>query len=193
MELCGPDNFPLWNLGRKRDRAVSSRPSRSPMIRGGCKRSPHRLRITGNRFEIGACRLIRLGAPLLPVPKSAERDVITPGEFLLRQPERAAQRFYARHASCCPQLFGRHGPRIGIGIRRRLNLRLPHRPHGPIRKRSLSAIAQHLDNRAVRPNFRGSSRLAHVFLPAGPRSAVCVHRARYCSHARSRLRTCRAN
>src|SRR5580692_9923906 len=24
MELCGPDNFPLWNLGRKRDRAVSS-------------------------------------------------------------------------------------------------------------------------------------------------------------------------
>jgi hypothetical protein len=51
---------------------------------GGCQRTPHRLRITGNRCKVGASRLIRLGAPLLPIPKGAEGDVITPGKFLLR-------------------------------------------------------------------------------------------------------------
>jgi hypothetical protein len=56
---------------------------------------PHRLRITGNRFKVGASQLIRLGAPLLPIPKGTERDVITPGEFLLRKPNRPAQRPYA--------------------------------------------------------------------------------------------------
>ena len=64
------------------------------------KRALHRGRIASNGLEIGAGRLIRLGAPLLPVAKGAERDVVTSGEFLLCQPERPAQRPDARHPAC---------------------------------------------------------------------------------------------
>jgi hypothetical protein len=61
--------------------------------------------------EVGFCRLVRLGAPLFPIPQSAERDLVACGEFLLGEREGAAEGLYAQNGT---QLAG---PRI---VQRRL-------------------------------------------------------------------------
>ena len=53
-----------------------------------------------------------------------------------------------------PQLFGRHGTRIGIGRRRRRDFRLCHGPYGFFWERSFAAVVEYLDDRAVSPNLR---------------------------------------
>jgi hypothetical protein len=51
----------------------------------------HPLRIASDDFEIGSGRLIRLGAPLLPVAQRAERNMITRGKRFLSEAERTPQ------------------------------------------------------------------------------------------------------
>jgi hypothetical protein len=119
--------------------------------------------------KMGARRLVWLRTALFPIAERAERDLITRGKLLLGQAEYAPQCFNARHASSLPQFFCRHAPSIGIGSGGGLDLRLRHRPHRRVWKWSLATVAHHFDDRAVSAHFRGSSRLAHVFLPVGPR------------------------
>src|SRR5689334_15493736 len=59
---------------------------------GGFESAPHTVGIVRYDMEIGASRLIRLRASLLPIAQRAERNVITRGEFLLGQSERTTQR-----------------------------------------------------------------------------------------------------
>ena len=56
-----------------------------------CLEGPsHAFGVARDHGEIGARRLVGLGAALLPIAQGAERDAIARGEFFLRQPAPAA-------------------------------------------------------------------------------------------------------
>src|SRR5712671_2820367 len=56
------------------------------------------LRLAGNDLQVGLGWPVRLRAALLPVPESAEGDVVADGEFLLRQRQSAANDFCLRRS-----------------------------------------------------------------------------------------------
>jgi hypothetical protein len=62
------------------------------------EREAHSVGIVRDDAQIGARRLIRFAATLLPIAQHSKRNVVSVGELLLRQPERAAQCAYARYA-----------------------------------------------------------------------------------------------
>src|SRR6516225_4145117 len=95
------------------------RPSADSELAWLClKRPPYALGIAGDHGEIGARRLVGLGAPLPPIAQGAKRDVIARREFFLRQPERPAQCPGARNSFRLRQLIRREGRRVGITPRR---------------------------------------------------------------------------
>ena len=59
--------------------------------------------------EVSFGRLVRLRTALLPIPQSAQRDVVAQGKLLLRQREGAAEGLNAWHGAQLP------GPRFGEG------------------------------------------------------------------------------
>ncbi len=103
------------------------------------------LRLAGNDLQIGLSWLVRLRAALLPVPESAEGDVVADGEFLLRQCQGAANDFRLRRSLHPLKIAGSQRLRVAVGAGGRLDGR---GRHGPKR-------------------FAGSSRLVHIALPFG--------------------------
>jgi len=89
------------------------------------------------------------------------------GEFLLSHSKSTPQGLNPRHTPRCSQLFWRHRARIGVRGGRGRNFLLRHGTHWRFRERPLAAVVEDFDNRAVRPNFRGSSGFVHVALPVG--------------------------
>ena len=96
-----------------------------------------------NDLEIGLGWLVRFRAALLPVPESAQRDMVADGKFLLRQGQGAANDFRPRRPLQSLQIAGGKRLRVLVGAGSRLD---GLGRHGPKR-------------------FAGSSRLAHIVLP----------------------------
>jgi hypothetical protein len=92
-----------------------------------CLEGPsHAFGVARDHGEIGARRLVGLGAALLPIAQGAERDATARGEFFLRRPARPPQRSGSRNAFCPSELLGREGSRVGVAPC--LPLRLPIPP-----------------------------------------------------------------
>jgi hypothetical protein len=90
---------------------------RFQMDPGTARRARCSIRIAGDGAEVGSGGLIRFLGALFPVSQRAEWDLKPRGEFLLRQAERAADDFQARHLPHARQPFRRQGLSIGIGER----------------------------------------------------------------------------
>ena len=98
-----------------------------------------------NDLEISLRRPVRFRAALLPVPESAQRDVIADSEFLFRQGQGAANDFRLRRLLHPLKIAGGHQSSVAVGTSRRLD---GCGRRGPRR-------------------FAGRSRLAHLGLPFG--------------------------
>ena len=72
------------------------------------------LRIMRDHIEIGARGLVRLGAPLLPVAKGAERDLVALRELFMTEAERESQGLDARHTVKARALSGSQRRVVGI-------------------------------------------------------------------------------
>ena len=95
-----------------------------------------------NDLQIGLRWLVRFRAALLPVPESAQRDVVAGSEFLLRQGQGAANDFRLRRPLHPLKIAGGQRLRVAVGASSRFD---GLGRHGPKR-------------------FAGSSRLAHIVL-----------------------------
>jgi len=145
-------------------------PGYDELRRGGLQGGSHGLGVACNGLEVGAGRLIRFHPALFPVAQGAEGDLIAGREFLLGQPQGAAQGLSARYRLHFRQPFRREGLGVGIGKRGGVNLGLRHgRQRTRWRHRHFGAVRHHAVQRAVTVHSDDSIRFAHIFPLAGPR------------------------